>query len=192
MTRLLRPPENLVLDGVSTATQWLFSPAVSLPLAAILVVVLWVVQRPALGWSLARFFPAVIAGVVLKSALRLPAPHGLSGVSSMGGVSSCSVLQCGLPSGHMLRATFLILWLALVLVPAARRSWGLSLGVLLALFVGWTRIYAGDHFVLDVVGGLLVGLAFLPAAQLVARPGSERSHRPGAYRPERAGPAAPS
>src|SRR5207244_2928834 len=134
-------------DVLSAATQWLFSAQVAIPLFAVAVVTLWLSGRQPLAASLARFLPAVAVGLVLKAALRLPAPETAL-VNTHTARIGCNALECGFPSGHVLRATFLLLWLALVVVPATGRLVGCIAASLLILGVAWTRIYSGDHFVL--------------------------------------------
>jgi len=59
----------------------------------------------------------------------------------------------GFPSGHVatLTAVVLVLWPYL--------NWQLKVaGVLLMVLVGWSRIYLGVHFPLDVVGGFALGV----------------------------------
>jgi len=55
------------------------------------------------------------------------------------------------PSGHMLRATFLVR-----LVSAHRRQWR-TLGWLIVSAMAFTRVYCNEHWVSDVVGGTLLG-----------------------------------
>lgn len=77
------------------------------------------------------------------------------------------------PSGHALRATFFCSFLAVLLWSrdGLLGRWA-SLGmVILALVIGFTRLYIGDHWLSDVVGGLLLGSAI---ALLVAPPVAER------------------
>ena len=60
-------------------------------------------------------------------------------------------------------------WIALLLVPARHRGKALIAAVVLALFAAWTRVYVGDHSVLEVVAGLLLAVVFLPAAWMLAK-----------------------
>lgn len=80
------------------------------------------------------------------------------------------------PSGHALRTAFFFCFLA-VLLWNEGRVWRrlAALGLIpLVLFFGFTRLYIGDHWLSDVVGGLLLGcsialLAAPPVARLLAR-----------------------
>jgi membrane-associated phospholipid phosphatase len=83
------------------------------------------------------------------------------------------ILQGTFPSGHAMRGAFVCAFPAILL--AWRRgifAWLGSLAlVLLALLAGLTRVYLGDHWLSDVVAGLLLGGAL---ALLVAPPVAER------------------
>ena len=82
------------------------------------------------------------------------------------------------PSGHTFSASALYPGIALIMV---RFSSSLPLkialplsGTVLALLVGYTRIYLGVHFFSDVVAGLVGGLTFaLAMAFLIPKPVSQ-------------------
>jgi undecaprenyl-diphosphatase len=62
------------------------------------------------------------------------------------------------PSGHQLRATFLA-----TLVTPPRLPW-LAVSIAFVAAMALSRVYLGQHWPSDVVGGLLLGLAFgIPA-----------------------------
>jgi membrane-associated phospholipid phosphatase len=62
------------------------------------------------------------------------------------------------PSGHMLRATFL------VAVASGHRPQWRRVGSLLVLGMGVTRVYCNEHWTSDVVGGALLGWALAGVA----------------------------
>lgn len=71
------------------------------------------------------------------------------------------------PSGHAMSSTVSYGALALVFLPALPRRWRpvalvAMIGVVLA--IGTSRLFLGVHFVSDVVGGFVLGLAWLAAS----------------------------
>jgi undecaprenyl-diphosphatase len=87
------------------------------------------------------------------------------------------------PSGHTMNA--LVFYVALALIAwsiAARRAGliALALAALITFGVGVSRIYLGYHYLTDVVGGILAGLAWLLVAgtALRARPAWRQWRRP--------------
>jgi undecaprenyl-diphosphatase len=71
------------------------------------------------------------------------------------------------PSGHAMSATVTYGALALVFLPVLPRRWrpvALGFVVLLVLAIGSSRLFLGVHFVSDVIGGFVLGLAWLAAS----------------------------
>ena len=80
------------------------------------------------------------------------------------------------PSGHTMNAIIFYVALALIVWSVFGRKIGVAAligAIVLALAVGVSRIYLGYHYLTDVVGGLLAGIAWLlvVGAAFNARPG---------------------
>lgn len=68
------------------------------------------------------------------------------------------------PSGHSMSSLVCygaLLLVFLPLVPKARRPWAIGATVLLVLAIGFSRLALGVHFVSDVLGGYVLGAAWL-------------------------------
>ncbi len=61
----------------------------------------------------------------------------------------------GFPSGHAARLTFLSLLVALL----AERRWVWIAAATFVAFTLWARVYIGDHWPTDVLGGFAIGTA---------------------------------
>lgn len=71
------------------------------------------------------------------------------------------------PSGHAMSSTFTYGALLLVYLPVVRRRLRpvlLALAVALVAAIGFSRLALGVHYITDVVGGVVLGLAWLAAS----------------------------
>ncbi|RKE17370.1 phosphatase PAP2 family protein [Streptomyces sp. TLI_171] len=123
--------------------------------------VLWLLWRRA--WRLAVWAAATVAasgliGLAVKSAVARARPALPDPVAHAPGFS--------FPSGHAMTAATCCAVLLLVFAPVLRPPWRAAAGtvaVLSVLGVGFTRVALGVHWVSDVVGGWLLGLALVAA-----------------------------
>lgn len=127
--------------------------------AIALVILLLLFKR--FGFAFVTFFGYAVSGILaqlLKHSVQSPRPSpffrsiGIE-IHSAGGVE---LLQSStsFPSGHT--ATAFALATAVVLMSSwwQRRWW---LAFVLAVFIGYSRIYLGQHFLLDVLAGSVLG-----------------------------------
>lgn len=115
-----------------------------------------------------RLSMAVIASTglnaALKAAFKLPRPFHVDP-----GVGIITERNFGLPSGHAQMS--LTLWW--IIASWGRRKWLYGLAALVSLLVGFSRLYLGVHFHLDLLAGWLLGglvlvVYFLAAPRLEA------------------------
>lgn len=134
------------------------SGVIEIPLALLLVFGLSVRGRK----REARWYTAaVLSGWALyalaKLAVHRPRPHVISRLMSGAGWYSY-------PSGHAMLAPLVfglgvIAWAAPWPSPGLRRA-ALALAALIALGIGFSRVYVGAHYPTDVIGGLLLGTSW--------------------------------
>ena len=131
----------------------------------------YIVVTPAVLWvwrrghtRLAVFLVVTTLGgglldTIVKEAVGRPRPSLVDPVASAHGKS--------FPSGHAMSSTVVYGALLLVFLPAIGRRYRpvVSAGVVvLVLGIGFSRLALGVHYITDVVGGYVLGLAWLAAS----------------------------
>ncbi|MGW7054219.1 phosphatase PAP2 family protein [Streptomyces sp. NPDC054887] len=130
----------------------------------VVVLVLWLLSRRAwrlAAWAAVTATAGGVAGLVAKNTVERARPHLPDPVAYGPGFS--------FPSGHAMTATTSCAVLLLVLLPLVPRRWRplpWALAVVTVLGVSGTRVALGVHWVSDVVGGWLLGLAVVTATAL--------------------------
>jgi undecaprenyl-diphosphatase len=140
------------------------SGLIEAPLALLLILGLAVRKRKAEAYW---YTAAVLSGWgvygLAKLAVHRPRPRVIPRLMHGAGWYSY-------PSGHSMLAPIIfglgiIVWAAPWPSPALRRT-ALAVSALLALGIGFSRVYLGVHYPSDVVGGLLLGTAWSALALL--------------------------
>ena len=113
-----------------------------------------------------KSLPLLIAAIVLSTILTqftkmyifpgyLRPTAAITDIHSIHTVFGVELLRAySFPSGHTATATTIFL-LGCLLTP---RKWIVAVGFLYALLVGYSRIYLGQHYPLDVGGGMIAGV----------------------------------
>jgi len=144
-----------LLDLLANANTVVGQAVVTAALGAALALVAWRHDAP-WAWLAAGLLAVPAFGALaLKLALFHPSPpHEF--VRAWGNPLGVRIDTAGgFPSGHIARVTFLTV-LAGGLFPAALAR--VALGLLVA-YTFWARIYIGDHWLSDAIGGLALGIA---------------------------------
>lgn len=137
-------------------TDWVWDPWTMRALVAVVVIALWWRGfRLLAGWVAATSLFSTLVQQGLKSAMGRERPEWPDPVDSAN--------YAAFPSGHVMTAVVscgLFLWLLRLFGAGPRLWWGACAvaGVSVA-GVGFTRIYLGVHWLTDVLGGVLLGVA---------------------------------
>jgi undecaprenyl-diphosphatase len=133
------------------------SQTVLLPVVAVaLVVLLWKRQLASAGVLAAAWAGAIGLYHLTKDFVNRPRPPSRIWLTDVGGSSS-------FPSGHATQSLATLLALALVsALWLPRMRWlAAGLAVVIAVGVGWSRVYLGVHWTTDVLAGWLIAAAWV-------------------------------
>ncbi|MBT3077889.1 MULTISPECIES: phosphatase PAP2 family protein [Streptomyces] len=142
-------------------TDWFWDPWTMRALVAVAVVVLWWRgARPLALWVAAASLLGSLLQQGVKAAVDRDRPHWPEPVDT--------AHFAAFPSGHAMTAAVscgLLLWL-LRLYGAGPALWAGAVGVAVVSVAGVavTRVYLGVHWLTDVVGGVLLGIAVVAFA----------------------------
>jgi undecaprenyl-diphosphatase len=140
--------------------------------SSLVIIPLFVVVAAALLWT-RRYGAAAFLGLASGGALILNETMKVFFERPRPKLDWARVLpDYSFPSGHTMNAVVFYIALALILWSVLGRrigQVGVAMAVVLALGVGVSRIYLGYHYLTDVVGGLLAGVAWLLVVGLAFR-----------------------
>jgi undecaprenyl-diphosphatase len=130
-------------------------------LAAALGVALW---RTGAGWLAALPLFAVATGALLSYSAKVLVARPTTWFPLWGRLTTT---DDSFPSGHAVQTMVfygLVALLALEWAPVAGRRWLIvGAAVTVIALVGYTRLYLGNHWPTDILGGWLLGWAWLGA-----------------------------
>lgn len=160
------------LDGLAKGLTLAASTSVVVPLTVVVAALLaWWAHRPRdaalIGASAAG---AYLMTSILKELVERPRPPVAQRL--------VTAHEWSFPSGHATQSVALYGAVLVVVVASSGRGVrvaGWCAGVLVALAIGWTRVYLGVHWLSDVFGGWIIGASWLVSlAWLLGYTGSAR------------------
>jgi undecaprenyl-diphosphatase len=164
--RIANRLNDLVHDSPTTVNvlqflSWLGRPVVLGALVAIACVILWRRHQPKLvAFLIVTTLGGGIVDSVVKILVNRPRPEVDHPVQTAFGKS--------FPSGHSMSSLICYGALLVIFLPALRHTRARHIAVvataLLVLAIGLSRLMLGVHFVTDVVGGYVLGAAWLIGA----------------------------
>jgi membrane-associated phospholipid phosphatase len=123
-------------------------------------------RRALIGWEIViTFLLSGLIAQILKNAFPMPRPKTLLGDEHYAYFINgyTHVGNASFPSGHTASAFGLATILTLF---SKNKKWG-AVYLLLAMLVGYSRIYLGQHFLQDVLAGAVTGVACALTVYLV-------------------------
>ena len=155
MTRALQSVASGALDVVANANTPVGQAPVTIAATAGLALIAWR-REPGAAWLGAGLFAIVAgAGLLMKLALVHPPPPAEYVRALWDPLGFGVPTPSAFPSGHIARVGFL----AIFAVGLASGTWVRVALVALIVWTFWSRVYIGDHWISDAVGGLALGTA---------------------------------
>lgn len=74
------------------------------------------------------------------------------------------------PSGHAMASMMFVVALCVLTWGSRWWNWGLGVGSLFVVAIGWTRLYLGVHYPSDILAGWMLSLAWAIGVALVVKP----------------------
>jgi membrane-associated phospholipid phosphatase len=145
----------------------------------------WIVLTPVFAWLLWRRLPRLAAflavtalgssllNTLVKATVDRARPHLRDAVATAHGTS--------FPSAHTQSATVGCGILVLIFLPVVRRGrrkWLYLCAALVVALIGFSRIALGVHYLSDVVGAIIIGVAWLLAMTAAFSAWRREEHKP--------------
>ena len=152
--------QNPVLTAVALAINTLFSPVGIVVILALSFLFLLFARRSPVNAFAFTSIAAVgwLSSEAFKLIVHMPRPDGQllthPALAETGG-------QTGFPSGHTTFATALVIAGYLLARETRAKSWVAVIGAVLVGVVAWSRLYGGAHYLLDVIGAVLVAFTVI-------------------------------
>lgn len=117
-------------------------------------IIFWCVNKK-FGYKLGfALLTSTIVNSALKDAMNLSRPIGTPGIRSLRVETATGQ---SFPSGHTQGAA--TLWISAII--QVRKRWMYITGSVAILLVGCSRLYLGVHWPIDVIGGIVIGTAWV-------------------------------
>ena len=136
------------------------------------VVISFLLHRPAMSAAFAVGLCVEIPAALVKLIVDRPRPPASTEIEAF-------ITAASYPSGHTVRAVLMagliVAAIAWTRRPVAVRFVAIIVGVAFVVLVGLARIASGQHWPTDVLGGLMLGVAWLTICLVVASMLTDRS-----------------
>ncbi len=160
VSRFVQRGESAPLTAIARAFTILGNGPVLLGVSVPALVWLWRARKPVGGTLLVAAILGHILNVALKALVNRPRPGAADEVDKLFETHGSSF-----PSGHAMTAVMFFGFLAVLIEVHVRsrplRRVLITLTSFLALGICLSRVYLGNHFTSDIVGGIAAGLLFL-------------------------------
>ena len=117
-------------------------------------IIFWCINKE-FGYKLGfALLTSTIVNIAVKNLVNSVRPIGIPGVRSL---RLQTATGQSFPSGHTQgSATFWFSWIIKV-----RKKWIYVVGILAIILVGFSRLYLGVHYPVDIVGGVVIGIIWV-------------------------------
>ncbi len=138
------------------------SPPQTLILNVLFVLIVWLYRMKPEALTLFLSIPIIgTIGTWIRCGINRPRPSA----DLVNLIGELKDRNCSFPSGHTVNFVVVLGFLIFVGMTRLKPSWHrnllLSIYALYIVLMGLSRIYVGDHWTSDVIGGLLLGSVFL-------------------------------